>query len=130
VSSVESNVPGEISHNIGGPWTPDVWTQGPDGLVASCQADLWAVDKDLGSALGPGSGVPSMAGPADQKANESDQVIDPTTPGDEPGGPGYGSGRATQWQANVQQLRKTEALGGTAKPGDYSPPAQDANPPA
>ena len=82
------------------PWTPAVWTEGPDKLVADAQAQLWQDYGDTNSALGPSSSSMAIAG-ASQPENESEQLIDGTTPGDgpspaPPGTEGSGTGRAAQ----------------------------------
>jgi hypothetical protein len=106
------------------PWTPQVWTQGPDALVAQAQLALFKDRSDIElTALGPSTDGASMDG-VNQGANEWEQVIDPSTP---PEGSG---GRAAIWQANIIQMRKTTELAGTVHPLDHDPSPGDANPPA
>jgi hypothetical protein len=104
----EVYVPGEMSHNIGPPWTPDVWQKGPDVLVKDAQLDLFqaraGVEMD---ALDGGNSTPAMSGQP-QDANEAEQLITPAP-----------SGRAAQWRDTVNQLHKTEPLAGTIKPLGY-----------
>lgn len=104
------------------PWTPQVWRDGPDALVAQAQSALWQNrgDVEIG-ALGPTTEDAAMDGTVAQSANESDQMINPSAPSD-------GTGRATQWRNNLETLRATHPLAGTVKPLDYDPDPGDANP--
>lgn len=119
-SSQQFNVPGEISHNIGGPWTPIVWQVGPDKLVNDAQTDLFQSRMDLGDALGEGNGTPNMSG-APQEANEQEQLIQPSQPPE-------GHGRRAQWDSTVNALRATEPLAGTVKPLSYGGGTGTPNP--
>lgn len=104
------------------PWTPQVWRDGPDALVAQARTALWQERGDIErGALGPSTEDAAMDGYASQPANESDQIINPVTPSD-------GTGRATQWHNNLETLRATHPLAGTVKPLDYDPSPGDANP--
>ena len=62
------------------PWTPQVWRDGPDALVQQAQQALFQnrADVEVG-ALGTGTSAPAMDGTVTQPANESDQLIDPSS---------------------------------------------------
>ena len=93
------------------PWTPQVWTKGPDGLVAIAQESLWGDQQEIHikALAGPDSAI---SGSSTGVQNESDVVIDGTTPGDSPSGPGgqgrASQGRASQWKTNLGYLYDTE----------------------
>jgi hypothetical protein len=110
------------------PWTPAVWQQGPDGLIAEARQCLWADQTDVTSALDGGDRA--MGGSNAAPQNESDQLIDGSTPGDSPsGGHGTGSGkptgRASHWNAMMREMRDTEPLAAWtsgAHDGSVNPP--------
>ena len=110
------------------PWTPAVWAQGPDALVAQAQSQLWQDHTEIASGVLDG-GDRAMSGSETAPQNESDQMIDGSTPGDSPSGtPGRQGGRAAQWQTNLAYLRRDEPLAAWSsgqKDGDGK-----ANPPA
>lgn len=92
------------------PWTPAVWKSGPDALVATAQSQSWADSQDLADGILNG-GDTAMSGGQTAPQNESDQLIDGSTPGDSPSGSaGRTGGRAAQWQQNLAYLRRDEPL--------------------
>lgn len=99
------------------PWTPQVWRDGPDVLVAQAQQALFQHRADVEGALGSGDPA-AIAGPVNQGANESEQLIDPS----------QDSGRASVWKTTLNNMRSVYPLAGTVKPLDYDPDPGDANP--
>lgn len=102
------------------PWTPLVWQQGPDRLVADAQAELWQDSHEIETGILGGT-QSAMAGSTPGVRNEGEQVIDGSTPGDSPSG-GGGSGRADHWNSVMRDLRKTEPLAAWAT-GAHDGPA-------
>ena len=93
------------------PWTPPVWSRGPDGLVADAQGALWGDQSEISQKALNGADS-AISGASTGVQNESDVVIDGTTPGDSPSGPGgqgrASQGRASQWKTNLGYLYDTE----------------------
>lgn len=109
-------------------WTPDVWKVGPDALVAKAQHQLFLDRFELEDTALDG-GDRAMSGTQSSPQNESDQIIDGSTPGDSPSNKEdgvTGGGRATLWRQNLKYLFRTEPL---AAWSDGSTSGQ-ANPPA
>jgi len=105
------------------PWTPAVWQQGPDGLVAEATASLWQDHAAITSDVLNG-GDRAMSGGQSAPQNETDQVINGSTPGDAPSGSDKG-GRAGTWRNQVQDLYRDEPLAawaGGQKDGEANPP--------
>lgn len=111
------------------PWQPDVWSTGPDALVAKAQQALWQDSNEVQGSLGASSGSVAMAG-SPQPENESDQLINGSTPGDSPSpsapGTSGSGGRAAQWHSMMTDLRSTEPLASWSSGAHDGP----ANPPA
>lgn len=90
------------------PWTPDVWSVGPDALVQKARIDLFTQRRDIEiDALGSNESVPAMDGESQMK-NEAEELINPT-----PGTPfPDGQGRAQVWRENIKALYDTAPLAG------------------
>jgi hypothetical protein len=107
------------------PWTPNVWTTGPDVLVAQAQQALFQNWGDVTSGA-LGTTDRAMAGTTPGVENESDQLINGSTPGDAPSGSaGRRGGRSAQWQENLAYLRRDEPLAAWAS-GQHDGPANPA----
>lgn len=102
------------------PWTPAVWMSGPDSLVADAQGQLWQDSHDITSGV-LDTRDRAMAGGTPGVENESDQLIDGSTPGDSPSGSSNGA-RGDHWQGVLQDLRRTEPLAAWAT-GAHDGPA-------
>lgn len=106
----------------GPPWTPQVWRDGPDALVAQATAALFQDSHEITSGVLDG-GDRAMAGSQTAPQNESDQVIDGSTPGDSPSGSDRG-GRYGTWKNQLEDLYRDEPLAawsGGAKDGPANP---------
>ena len=91
------------------PWTPLVWQEGPDGLLADAQGQLWQDHQEITTGV-LGTGDRAMSGSQTAPQNESDQMINGATPGDSPSGSDSGGGRAATWANQVRDLYRTEPL--------------------
>lgn len=98
------------SGNPSPPWTPQVWRDGPDVLVAQATQALWSDSKEIEGTLSASQGSVAMAGPTANPENESDEMIDGSTPGDSPAHGPTSGGRATQWNSMMQDMRRNEPL--------------------
>lgn len=107
------------------PWTPQVWRDGPDGIAAQATQGLWQDYNEITNhTLGGGESSVAMSGTDTNPENESDQLIDPTTPGDSPSHGPATSGRAAQWSAMMGDMRRDEPLASWAngaKDGEPNP---------
>lgn len=94
----------------GPPWTPLVWQEGPDKLVADAQA---AIFEDYGEITNGilGGDDHAISGPATGKENETDQVIAPAP-----------QSRTAVWQDGLKDLRRDEPLAAWAT-GTHDGPA-------
>jgi hypothetical protein len=102
-------------------WTPQVWRDGPDGIVQQAQMSLWQDRSDIElGALGPSTDAPSFDS-VSQGANESELTVNPSQPPE-------GQGRATQWKNTLNAMRAVNPLAGHIKSLDYDPAPGDANP--
>ena len=110
------------------PWTPQVWRDGPDSLVAQAQQALFQnrADVEMG-ALGASTSAPAFAGSVSQGANEGDEGIYPGNPPETPDGQ-TGAKRATVWKNTLNSMRATNEFAGQVKPLDYDPSPEEANP--
>ena len=112
----------------GPPWTPQVWRDGPDVLVAQARQALFGDRTEIDSGV-LGGGDRAMSGSSTAPQNESDQMIDGSTPGDSPSGtPGRQGGRAAQWQQNLAYLRRDEPLAAWSSGQKDGPAMGPANP--
>jgi hypothetical protein len=107
------------------PWTPQVWRDGPDGLVAQAQQMLFQNDQEMDQTLSASQGSVAMSGPTANPENETDQIIDPMTPGDSPSHGPSTSGRASYWNGMMQDMRRDEPLASWAS-GQKDGPANPA----
>jgi hypothetical protein len=102
-------------------WTPPVWQEGPDGLVADAKNELWTEYQDLNTVLSTGAGGAgggdSMSGNATAPQNESDQLIS-TQP------MGHDTSVIGEWKKGLQELKSTEPL--DSWEGGGSPPMNPA----
>jgi len=108
------------------PWTPPVWKSGPDVLRMQAQQQLFQIDGELQHTLGAGQGSVAMSGPAAQPENESDMLIDGSTPGDSPSHGEGGTTRVGIWHNALTDMRRDEPLASWAsgqKDGKANPPA-------
>jgi hypothetical protein len=103
------------------PWTPLVWQEGPDGIVADAQKQLWLDQSDLQTTLGPSESSLSMSGSHTSPENETDMLVDGTTPGDSPSH-GGATGRASEWHSNLLDLYRDEPLASWATGAKDGPP--------
>ena len=87
------------------PWTPQVWTKGPDGLVAIAQESLWGDQQEIHikALAGPDSAI---SGSSTGVQNESDVVIDGTTPGNSPSGPAASMTPSPAWPVGLPETRR------------------------
>jgi len=87
-------------------WTPPVWQNGPDGLVADATQELWAEHQDLNTVLSTGAGGAgggeAMSGSGTAPQNESDQIISTK--------PGQVTSVAGEWAKGLKELRSTEPI--------------------
>jgi hypothetical protein len=108
------------------PWTPQVWRDGPDLLVAQARQSLFQDRAEVEQgALGASESSVAMSGPVTNPENESDMIIDGSTPGDSPSHGEGGTTRAGIWNGAMQDLRRTEPLANWAT-GAKSGPANPA----
>ena len=96
----------------GPPWTPAVWTEGPDKLVADAEQQLWADQADVGAVLAGTDRAMGGSGTSDQ--NESDIMLDPADRAN--------SGRLAQWNDSLNDMRRNEPLAAWAS-GAHDGPA-------
>lgn len=95
----------------GPPWTPQVWRDGPDSLVKQAQLALFQDRAEVEvDALGTSSGSVAMSGPETNPENESEMLIDVSTPGDSPSHGEGGTTRAGIWNNAMNDLRRDEPL--------------------
>lgn len=105
----------------GPPWQPQVWSVGPEALIATATQQLWVDQQDIGVVLDTPDRA--MSGNDSSMQNENDQIIPPG-----PGGDGTRSGaqpnegRLDGWDATVQDMRRTEPLAAWAD-GTHDGPA-------
>lgn len=97
------------------PWTPAVWTKGPDKLVADAQQQLFQDQSDFESVLSGSDRA--MSGSGNSPQNESDQLIgtDESSPS-----------RSQNWKNCLNDLYKDEPLAAWSsgqKDGPANPPA-------
>ena len=93
------------------PWTPQVWRDGPDGIVAQATQSLFADQTEItNKVLGATSSTVAMSGSDTNPENETDQLIDTSTPGDSPSHGPSTNGRAAQWSSMMNDLRRDEPL--------------------
>jgi hypothetical protein len=108
----------EFSENVGPPWTPPVWTEGPDGLIAQAKSDLFQTDADIGRILSANEAA--MSGTKQAPQNESDQVI--------PADASSNNSRSEFWQSTLNELRKTAPLAGMDNPNKPGGPEATPTP--
>ena len=87
--------------NVGPVWTPQVWRDGPDRLVAEATAEMWGDQRDIQRTLDTPA-IDAMSGNHTAPQNESDQLIS-TLPTDR------GTVRE-EWDTTLKDLRQTEPL--------------------
>lgn len=101
-------------------WTPPVWQEGPDGLVADAKNELWTEYDDIETVLSTGAGGAgggdAMSGSGTSPSNESDQLISTK--------PGQVTSVAGEWSKGLQEMKDTEPI--DAWEGKGSPPINPA----
>ena len=91
----------------GPPWTPQVWQDGPDALIAQARADLFTQQRDLVADVLDG-GNDAMSGNSTAPQNESDQVFDVQQAGQQARDSTAGDSRVREWNSAMADLRDTE----------------------
>ena len=92
------------------PWTPAVWQQGPDALIATAQQQLWQDQQDITSDV-LGSDDRAFDGTKTSDQNESDIMV-----------PAAAMSRGQAWQQQVSDMRRTEPLAAWASGMKDGPP--------
>lgn len=91
------------------PWTPQVWADGPDGIVKEATQEMWTDYTEMTNGV-LGTNDRAMSGPTTAPENESDQIIDSSTPGDSPSHSTGGTSRSSIWNTSMADLRRSEPL--------------------
>jgi hypothetical protein len=108
------------------PWQPQVWSKGPDQLVAEAQSVMWGEFSDVQSGL-ESSSSDAMSG-NQSASNEGEQVINGSTPGDSPSG-GTSASRGAYWKEMLLDMRDTDPVTPASRRLPWSAEPESPNPP-
>ena len=107
--------------SVGPPWQPQVWSVGPEALIATATQQLWQDQQDVNASLDTFDRA--IAGPQTSNRNETEQVVDSAEAGSETRSSVQpNTGRLGQWNTSVQEMRRTEPLAAWAD-GTHDGPA-------